>query len=109
MDQAELLSRLTSDPAAVEHARRHRETVDASEARDTAALRDHVSSLKKGAAKVEMSSVGYLDQSPYLDRCCTSCVMFRESAAGKFLGSCTLVDGDINPHGWCRRYTSEDR
>ena len=49
--------------------------------------------------KVSMSSVGYVDESPHDDEECRGCGMFRPDD-----DACTLVDGEINPGGWCRRW-----
>jgi hypothetical protein len=58
--------------------------------------------VAKLAGTITQSAAGYLDQSPYDDRSCTGCKMFRKS--DKFLGSCTLVEGSISPRGWCRHW-----
>lgn len=112
MDQAELLRRLTEDQKAVEFARDQRATWDESEARDTEALRRSVEA--RGALtkyglfvkreKVSMSSVGYVDQSSRPDERCELCLMFLAPPGGKVLGSCTLVEGDVNRGGWCEEF-----
>lgn len=58
-------------------------------------------------AKVSPASVSYVDQSSHPAECCANCVMFRDSDDDKLLGSCTMVEGDINPRGWCKEYYEE--
>ena len=112
MDTESLLRRLSEDPERATFARDQRALADASEARDTMALADFVSSMKKPEPlkgpldkagiffrkAVSQSDAGYVDDSPKEDEQCDGCSMFREP------GSCTLVDGDISPDGWCRHW-----
>ena len=47
------------------------------------------------AAKMAQKAAGYQD-APKGDQSCSNCSLFSAPA------SCSLVDGAISPHGWCR-------
>ena len=47
------------------------------------------------AAKMAQKAVGYRE-TPKGDQSCSNCSLFSAPS------SCTLVDGTINPQGWCR-------
>ena len=51
--------------------------------------------VRQAAAKMAQKSVGYQD-SPKDDQQCSNCSLFREP------NSCTIIDGEISPRGWCR-------
>jgi hypothetical protein len=51
--------------------------------------------LKQAAAKMSQQSVAY-QESPKGDQQCSNCSLFKEP------NSCTLVDGNISPTGWCK-------
>jgi len=51
--------------------------------------------LKQAAAKMSQPSVAYQD-SPKGDQQCSNCSLFQAP------NSCTLVDGNISPTGWCK-------
>jgi hypothetical protein len=52
-------------------------------------------------AKVSQKSVGYQD-GPKGDQSCSNCSLFSAPA------SCSLVDGTINPQGWCRFHQNKN-
>src|SRR5258708_1432873 len=47
------------------------------------------------AAKMTQKAAGY-QEGPKGDQSCSNCSLFSSPA------SCSLVDGTINPQGWCR-------
>jgi hypothetical protein len=49
----------------------------------------------QAAAKMAQASVSYQD-TPKGDQQCSTCSLFQPPSA------CTLVDGTINPSGWCK-------
>jgi len=51
--------------------------------------------LKQAAAKMSQQSVAYQD-SPKSDQQCSNCSLFQAP------NTCTLVDGNISPTGWCK-------
>lgn len=51
--------------------------------------------VKDAAAKMTQKAVAYQD-TPKDDQRCDNCSLFQAP------NSCTLVDGEINPSGWCK-------
>jgi hypothetical protein len=51
--------------------------------------------VTKAAAKMSQKSVDYQD-TPKNDQECSNCSLFQEP------NSCTIVDGEISPKGWCK-------
>ena len=51
--------------------------------------------VTKAAAKMSQKSVDYQD-TPKNDQDCSNCSLFQEP------NSCTIVDGEISPKGWCK-------
>ena len=51
--------------------------------------------VKEAAAKMAQKAVEYQD-TPKGDQECSNCSLFQEP------NSCTLVDGEISPAGWCK-------
>jgi hypothetical protein len=51
--------------------------------------------VTEAAAKMSQKSVDYQD-TPKGDQECSNCSLFQEP------NSCTLVDGEISPAGWCK-------
>jgi hypothetical protein len=102
-----LLAKLSSDPERVKFAREQRDLLDASEAKDTAALADRAASMKKAAptgptmTKAEANYVG----GPVANEPCGECSMFVWSLPTKIASGashgCTLVAGDISARGHC--------
>jgi len=51
--------------------------------------------ITEAAAKMSQKSVDYQD-TPKNDQDCSNCSLFQEP------NSCTIVDGEISPKGWCK-------
>ena len=52
-------------------------------------------------------SLGYQDQSPFgKDKSCLNCDFF-ESAGRNQCGTCTLIQGPINPGGYCKSWAAK--
>ena len=51
--------------------------------------------VKEASAKMAQKAVDYQD-TPKNDQECSNCSLFQEP------NSCTLVDGEISPKGWCK-------
>jgi len=51
--------------------------------------------VTEAAAKMSQKSVDYQD-TPKNDQDCSNCSLFQEP------NSCTIVDGEISPKGWCK-------
>jgi hypothetical protein len=43
----------------------------------------------------------YVEESPEADQQCNNCGLWQDPAAGEDCGGCTVVQGPINPEGWC--------
>jgi len=56
--------------------------------------------VRQAAAKMSEASVAYQD-SPKGDQRCDGCSLFEAP------NSCKIVDGTINPAGWCRFWTKK--
>ena len=51
--------------------------------------------VTQAAAKMSQKSVDYQD-TPKGEQDCSNCSLFQEP------NSCTIVDGEISPKGWCK-------
>jgi hypothetical protein len=51
-------------------------------------------------AKMTQQAAGYQEK-PKDSASCSNCTLFKPPS------SCTLVDGTINPNGWCRFYVKK--
>ncbi len=51
-------------------------------------------------AKMSTKAAGYQD-TPKDGAACSTCALFKAP------NTCTLVDGDISPNGWCRFYAKK--
>ena len=58
------------------------------------------------AAKVAKASMQY-QETPKGTAECSTCVQFIPGKTAKAKGTCKVVDGTINPHGWCLAYTAK--
>jgi High potential iron-sulfur protein len=56
--------------------------------------------LRQAAAKMSQKSVAYQD-SPKEDQKCSNCSLFKEP------NTCTIVDGEISPNGWCKYWAKK--
>lgn len=55
------------------------------------------------AAKMSKASAHYAVHSQGKPDC-DDCVHYIAPISGKRYGACKLVEGDINPHGWCQYF-----
>ena len=60
-------------------------------------------------AKLAKSAVKYVDVSADEGKDCDDCVQFVPGATAKGLGTCKIVDGDINPHGHCIAFSPKPK
>jgi len=60
-----------------------------------AAVAVFFSLVTEAVAKMSQKSVDYQD-TPKNDQECSNCSLFQEP------NSCTIVDGEISPKGWCK-------
>lgn len=57
------------------------------------------------AAKAAKASMQYQD-TPKGDAYCATCMQFIPGKSAKAKGECKVVEGSINPHGWCSAYAA---
>lgn len=59
-----------------------------------------VSTVVPAEAKMSAKAAGY-QETPKDGAACSTCALFKAP------NSCTLVDGEISPNGWCRFYSKK--
>jgi hypothetical protein len=52
-------------------------------------------------------SLGYVEQSVAPEHWCHNCAFWQAPAEGTPCGGCTLIQGPINPDGWCRSWAAK--
>lgn len=57
-------------------------------------------------AKAQKSAVQYQDH-PMGESSCANCANFIPSSTPGAEGHCTIVAGNISPHGWCVAYVNQ--
>lgn len=60
-----------------------------------------LASIRQAAAKMAQSVAGYQEQSTKDGQQCSACSLFQPPNA------CQLIDGTINPSGWCRYFVKK--
>lgn len=58
------------------------------------------------AAKMSKASMQYQND-PKDGHSCNTCIQFLPAKSAKADGTCKLIDGTINPNGWCLAYTAK--
>ena len=64
---------------------------------------------KPAEAKLTKSAVQYVDSGKIADKDCDDCIQFIPGRSAKAMGSCKLVEGEINPHGHCIAFSPKAR
>ena len=59
--------------------------------------------------KLVKSAVQYVDAGKEEGKHCDDCVQFIPGKTPKSLGTCKIVEGEINPHGHCIAFTPKPR
>ena len=57
------------------------------------------------ASKASKSDFHYQDQ-PREGKKCADCAAYVANASGSAPGACKIVDGPVNPNGWCMAYSA---
>jgi hypothetical protein len=56
------------------------------------------------APSISKAKAGY-QAHPGDEHRCSGCCMFVPGGKGKESGTCTMIEGPISPHGWCKYWT----
>jgi hypothetical protein len=59
--------------------------------------------------KLAKSAVQYVDAGKEEGKDCDDCIQFIPGKSPKSLGTCKIVEGEINPHGHCIAFTSKPK
>jgi hypothetical protein len=59
--------------------------------------------------KLAKATVQYTDTGDVPEQDCDDCTQFVPGKAAKDIGTCKLVEGDINPHGHCLAFTPKPK
>ncbi len=59
-----------------------------------------------GATKAAKSEFHYQDH-PKNGKLCANCMAFVAPQAGETSGACRIIDGPINPNGWCMAFSQK--
>ena len=59
--------------------------------------------------KLAKAAVQYVDAGKEEGKDCDDCVQFIPGKTPKAMGTCKIVEGEINPHGHCIAFTPEPR
>ena len=59
--------------------------------------------------KLAKSAVQYVDAGKEEGKNCDDCIQFIPGTSPKSLGTCKIVEGEINPHGHCIAFTPKPR
>lgn len=60
-------------------------------------------------SKLKKSAVQYVDVAEGEGKDCDDCVQFIPGQTANALGTCKIVEGEINPHGHCIAFTPKPR
>ena len=68
-----------------------------------------IASLRAGVSaaepKLAKSAVQYVDAGKDEGKDCDDCIQFIPGKTPKAMGTCKIVEGEINPHGHCIAFT----
>ena len=67
---------------------------------------------RPGAAaetKLAKAAVQYVDAGKEEGKDCDDCIQFIPGKTPKAMGTCKIVEGDINPHGHCIAFTPKPK
>ena len=59
--------------------------------------------------KLAKSAVQYEDRAKQEGKDCDDCIQFIPGKTATAVGTCKIVEGDINPHGHCIAFTPKPR
>lgn len=56
------------------------------------------------AQKTSRNQFEYVHKSPHPEKRCNNCQLWIEPNEGEFCGGCQIIDGSINPKGYCNQW-----
>jgi hypothetical protein len=59
--------------------------------------------------KLEKCAVQYVDAGKQEGKDCDDCIQFIRGKTSKAMGTCRIVAGEINPHGYCIVFTPKPK
>ena len=59
--------------------------------------------------KLAKSTVQYVDAGTEEGKDCDDCIQFNPGKTPKAMGTCKIVEGEINPHGHCIAFTPKSK
>jgi hypothetical protein len=65
--------------------------------------------ISAAETKLAKSAVQYVDAGKEEGKDCDDCIQFIPGASPKSLGTCKIVEGEINPHGHCIAFTPKPK
>jgi hypothetical protein len=65
--------------------------------------------VRAADAKLAKATVQYIDEGQARGQDCDDCVQFIPGKTAKAVGSCKIVEGDINPHGHCLAFSPKPK
>ena len=65
--------------------------------------------LSAAEAKLAKSAVKYVDAGQDAGKDCGDCIQFIPGKTPKAMGTCKVVEGEINPHGHCVAFTPKPK
>lgn len=60
-------------------------------------------------AKLAKAAVQYVDAGQEEGKDCDDCIQFIPGKTSKAMGTCKIVEGEINPHGHCIAFTPKPK
>ena len=65
--------------------------------------------LSAAETKLAKSAVRYVDAGKEEGKDCDDCIQFIPGKTATAMGTCKIVEGEINPHGHCIAFTPKPR
>ena len=65
--------------------------------------------LSAAETKLAKTAVQYVDAGKEEGKDCDDCIQFIPGKTPKAMGTCKIVEGEINPHGHCIAFTPKPR
>ena len=65
--------------------------------------------ISAAETKLAKSAVQYVDVGKDEGKDCDDCIQFIPGISPKSLGTCKIVEGEINPHGHCIAFTPKPK
>ena len=77
---------------------------DAEESSSKQSSDDPCSESLTEAQKTSRNQFEYVAETPYPEKRCDNCTLWIEPEEDEFCGGCQIIDGAINPNGYCNQW-----